>query len=241
MSRPRFAAAALAASLALGGCATVAEYDYERLRTSTDPLEPLNRTIFSFNEALDDVVLRPVALGYQAVVPELVRWMVSNAFSNLADVGTSANQLLQGKPLKAASDLGRFAINSIFGFGGIADVASELGLEKNREDFGQTLGVWGVGTGPYLVLPLLGPSTLRDGLALVVDYQTDPVSWISSDGRRNHARLLRVVDTRESLLRAGRLISGAALDKYLFVRDGFLQRRRNMVWDGDPPRFDDDE
>lgn len=229
---------ALAAAFALGGCATTAAV--ENGRPNVDPFEGFNRAMFAFNETLDDALVRPAARAYEAAVPELIRWMVSNFFANLGDLGTAVNQLLQGKPLMAGSDLMRFAINSTIGFGGIADVATDLGLERNREDFGQTLGRWGIASGPYLVLPVLGPSSVRDGIGLAVDWRTDLLNHAGSEGRENNLRLLRAIDTRASLLKATGVIEGAALDKYLFVRDGYLQRRRNLVWDGDPP-YDDDE
>lgn len=244
MSAPRrnpgrlFAGLALAAACTLGGCATTAAVGNGR--PAGDPLEGFNRAMFAFNETLDDAVMRPAARAYEAAVPELIRWMVSNFFANLGDLGTAANQLLQGKPLLAGSDLLRFAINSVIGFGGVADVATELGLERNREDFGQTLGRWGVASGPYLVLPVFGPSSVRDGVGLLVDWRTDLLNEAGSEGRQNNARLLRAIDSRASLLKATGVIEGAALDKYLFVRDGYLQRRRNLVWDGDPP-YDDEE
>lgn len=229
---------ALAAAFALGGCATTAAVGNGR--PHVDPFEGFNRAMFAFNETLDDALVRPAARAYEAAVPELIRWMVSNFFANLGDLGTAVNQLLQGKPLMAGSDLMRFAINSTIGFGGIADVATDLGLERNREDFGQTLGRWGIASGPYLVLPVFGPSSVRDGVGLAVDWRTDLLNHAGSEGRENNLRLLRAIDTRASLLKATGVIEGAALDKYLFVRDGYLQRRRNLVWDGDPP-YDDDE
>ena len=206
-----------------------------------DPLEPLNRAVFAVNEVLDDVVTEPAAKVYVAVVPEALRVTASNVFENLRDLWTAANQLLQGKPREAMSDLGRFLINSTFGFAGFADIASDLGFERHREDFGQTLGRWGIPQGPYLVLPVFGPSTLRDGVGLYADMVADPVGAIDPIDARNAARGLRIVDTRASLLKAGRVLEGAALDKYTFVRDGYLQRRRNLVWDGDPPPDPDDE
>ncbi len=237
-ARLLIAAVALAAGCALGGCASTAALG--NARPQVDPFEGFNRTMFAFNETLDDAVMRPAARAYEAAVPEVVRSMVSNFFANLGDLGTAANQLLQGKPLLAGSDLLRFVINSVIGFGGVADVATELGLERNREDFGQTLGRWGIASGPYLVLPVFGPSSVRDGVGLLVDWRTELINEAGSPGRENNARLLRALDTRASLLKATGVIEGAALDKYLFVRDGYLQRRRNLVWDGDPP-YDDDE
>jgi phospholipid-binding lipoprotein MlaA len=237
-ARTALAAAMIAAALAMGGCATVSQQangDAQPQRSRVDPLEGMNRAVFGFNEVLDDVLLRPVAKGYVRVVPEVFRWMISNGLSNLEDLRVALNQLLQGKPLLAGSDLLRFGINTVFGFGGIADIATELGLEHHREDFGQTLARWGVASGPYLVLPLFGPSTLRDGLALVtVDWNTSPIIALRSDVAPG-IFALAIIDVRASLLKADRLLEGAALDKYLFLRDGYLQRRRNQIWDGEPP------
>lgn len=229
----------LAIALAAGGCATVQPEN--SFHSKRDPYENFNRAMFSVNETLDQAVLKPLARGYETVVPELGRWMIGNVFANLGDLWTAANQLLQGKPVLAVSDLGRFAINTVFGFGGVTDMAADFGLRRHHEDFGQTLGVWGFGTGPYLVLPVFGPSNVRDGLGLVVDLKADPLNQIGSDGERNNAKLLRVIDTRASLLKATKVIEGVALDKYLFIRDAYLQRRRGQVYDGNaPPDYDDD-
>jgi len=167
--------------------------------------------------------------------PENLRIAIGSVFGNVADLWTAVNQLLQGKPVEAVSDLSRFVLNSTLGLAGLADIATPAGFEKHHEDFGQTLGVWGVPAGPYLVLPLLGPSSLRDAPARIVDAQGDLVLAIDSAGQRNNAYLLRTIDTRAQLLRAERLVEGAALDRYSFIRDGYLQRRRNQVYDGNPP------
>ncbi|HWS73783.1 MAG TPA: VacJ family lipoprotein [Quisquiliibacterium sp.] len=235
----RLAAGLLALLLAVPGCATVAP-QAEGAAAQVDPFEPMNRAVFRFNEFLDEVALEPVARAYDTFVPQLFRVPIGNVFSNVWDAWTVVNQVLQGKPREAASDAFRVAINSTLGLAGIVDLASEMGLERRREDFGQTLGRWGMGTGPYLVLPFFGPSSFRDSLGLAVDIIADPLREIGSEGRANNARLLRVVDGRASLLRAGRVVEGAALDKYTFMRDGYFQRRRNQVWDGDPP-FEEDE
>lgn len=235
MNRSTLAATAFAAAVVLPGCATT------QGANPADPLEPMNRAVFAFNEAADKAVVKPVAQAYDTVVPELFRFLIGNFFSNLGDVWTSVNQLLQGKPREAVSDAARVLINSTLGFAGVADPASEMGFEKHREDFGQTLGRWGVGSGPYLVLPILGPSSLRDGAGLVADYGFDPIGAANSEGVRNNAYLLRAIDTRASLLQAEKVVEGAALDKYSFIRDGYLQRRKSLIWDGDPPASDDDE
>lgn len=244
MSRRSLLACALALGIALSGCATAPAAGSDAPgghAARVDPLEPLNRAVFRFNEVLDEAALEPLARGYEAGVPELFRYMIRNFFSNIGDVWIATNQLLQGKPREAASDASRVLINSTLGFLGFADVASEMGLEKHNEDFGQTLGRWGVASGPYLVLPLFGPSSLRDGVGVVAGIAADPLREIGSEGRQNNLRALRIVDTRASLLRAGRVIDDAALDKYSFVRDGYLQRRRNLVWDGNPPLEDYDD
>lgn len=223
--------------LAIAGCATTNADPSARV----DPFESFNRSVHAFNDAVDQAVLKPVAKGYEAVVPRPARDMVGNFFGNLADLWTAANQLLQGKPAEAFSDLSRFVVNTTFGFGGIADVASEMGIEKHDEDFGQTLGVWGVPSGPYLVLPFLGPSSLRDAPGRGVDMLADPLNEIGSRGQENNLRLTRVIDGRVRLFPAERVLEGAALDKYSFTRDAWLQRRRNQVYDGNPPMDYDDE
>jgi phospholipid-binding lipoprotein MlaA len=202
-----------------------------------DPLEPLNRAIFGFNETFDQVLMKPVAQGYRAILPEVVRTGVSNFFSNIEDVWIAANNLLQGKPENALQDVMRVTINTVIGLGGLIDVASDAGLEKHNEDFGQTLGRWGIGSGPYIVLPFLGASTLRDGIGLLgVDYAVEPVWNIDHVPTRNTLYAGRAVNARSDALDAVRVMEEAALDKYRFVRDSYLQRRRSLIYDGDPPR-----
>ena len=200
-----------------------------------DPFEPLNRSVFAFNDALDQAVLRPVAQQYVRWVHPGIRQVVGNVFSNLSDPWSAFNNLLQGKPVQALGDFARFGINTIFCLGGLGDLASDLGLPRHNEDFGQTLGVWGAPSGPYLVLPLLGPSSFRDATGVVASWSADPVRQIQSEGDRTAMALMRVVDTRASLLPVDRLIEGAALDRYTFVRNAYLQRRLNLIYDGDPP------
>jgi phospholipid-binding lipoprotein MlaA len=212
----------------LGGCASTGD--------PRDPLEAINRNIYTFNEGVDTVLIKPAAEVYQGVVPPLARTGVSNVFANMGDVVVALNNLLQGKIDKAFSDIGRVLINSTAGLFGLFDVASPAGLEKHDEDFGQTLGYWGIGDGPYLVLPLLGPSTLRDTAGRVVDFKTDPVAYIDPTRDRNAAQGLRLVSRRTELLGASRLLEVAAIDPYSFVRDAYLQRRRNLIHDGNPPR-----
>lgn len=204
--------------------------------TSRDPLERVNRAIYSFNSEVDRVVLRPLAEGYVRVIPEPARNCVGNVFSNLGDVGNAVNNALQGKLGAAFSDLCRLAINSTLGIFGCFDVATELGLEKHKEDFGQTLAVWGVGPGPYIVLPFLGPSSLRDTFGLFsLDSRIDVVRNLDHVPTRNEFMAVRIVDQRAGLLTATNILENAALDPYVFVRDAYFQRRRAQIFDGDPP------
>jgi phospholipid-binding lipoprotein MlaA len=224
--------AALVVSM-LAGCATSGN--------PKDPLEGFNRAMFAFNDALDAVAIKPVAQGYEAVMPAPLRTGVTNFFANIADLFIGINNLLQGKPEQALSDLGRVVINSTIGILGLFDVASEAGLEKHEEDFGQTFGRWGVGDGAYLVLPFFGPRTVRDTVGLALDVKTDPVAHLSDVATRNSLLALRLIDNRADLLPADKVIEQAALDKYSYVRDGYLQRRRNLIYDGNPPRSLDNE
>ena len=218
----------------LGACASTQQN--ERV-ARIDPLEPMNRTVFTFNENLDQYVVKPAAEAYKFVLPDTVRRGMTNFFSNIGDIFVAANNLLQAKPKEAASDIGRFLVNSTIGILGFFDVATDLGLDKHSEDFGQTLGVWGLSDGPYVVLPLFGPSTIRDTVGLAVDLKTDFVlnsNQLNSDERIG-VTAVRVLDKRANLLDAGQLLEDAAFDKYSFLRDSYLQRRRNQVYDGDPP------
>lgn len=201
-----------------------------------DPLESFNRGVYQFNETVDKAVLKPVAKGYEAVVPFPVRTGIGNFFSNLNDVIITVNDLLQLKFKDAASDAGRVLLNSTAGILGVIDVATPIGLEKHNEDFGQTLGRYGVGTGPYLVLPFFGPSDFRDAVGLAVDVQTDPLRNYGELSLRDKAIGLRVIDDRAALLDAETVFDEAAIDRYNFLRDSYLQRRRSLVYDGDPPR-----
>ena len=213
----------------LGGCATSGN--------PRDPLEPLNRAVYGFNDGFDRAIAKPVAEGYRNIVPGVIRTGVSNFFSNLDDLWVAVNNLLQGKVRQAADDFGRVVINSSIGLLGLIDVASDAGLEKHNEDFGQTLGSWGVGSGPYLVLPFLGSSTVRDGLSQVlVDVNADFVAQTNHVPTRNTLYAARAISFRAGLLDAGRILEEAALDKYSFTRDAYLQRRQSLVFDGNPPR-----
>lgn len=212
----------------LGGCATSGN--------PKDPIEGFNRAMYGFNEAVDAAVIKPVAQGYDYVLPAPVRTGVTNFFGNIADLFIGVNNLLQGKPDQAVSDLGRVLINSTVGILGLFDVATPAGLEKHEEDFGQTFGRWGVGNGAYVVLPIFGPRTVRDTAGLVLDMAADPVANVNHVPTRNALLALRLVDTRADLLPADKVIEEAALDKYSYVRDGYLQRRRSLVYDGNAPR-----
>jgi len=218
--------------LALGGCATGPD--------RRDPFENFNRGVSTFNDELDAAVLKPVATAYRDHLPSPARTAISNVFSNLGDAWSMVNSLAQLKFQRAAESLMRVSINTVFGLYGVLDIASEAGLERHREDFGQTLGRWGVPPGPYLVLPALGPSTVRDAAALVIDRRGDPLREVDPADARNSLLALRVVETRASLLRAGRLLDEVSLDRYTFTRDAYLQRRRADIFEGEPTPLPDD-
>ena len=220
--------AAVMAFALLQGCAAVPA-DPNRLPNAADPLETVNRTIFNFNDNLDQAVVKPVATAYRNVTPALVRTGVTNFFSNLSDVWSLVNSVLQAKPADAGETLIRLSVNTFFGLGGLLDIAGEMNISKHTEDFGQTLGYWGVPSGPYLVLPVFGPSTVRDTAALVVDMQGDPVSATGNVPVRNSLTATRLVNLRSSLLGAGELLDGASIDKYGFARDVYLQRRQSLI------------
>jgi phospholipid-binding lipoprotein MlaA len=223
---------ALALALAAGGV---------HAQSVSDPFEPANRAIFNFNDALDRALLTPVAKGYQAVVPELMRNGITNFFGNFGDGWSAINQLLQGKGEAAATMTMRVATNTLFGIGGLFDVASDLGMERQSEDFGQTLGRWGMPAGPYLVWPVLGPSTARDTLGRPFDVAWSPSLLVSDAGVSAGLSVLNLIDTRANLLSASRVVEGIALDKYTFIRDAYIARRRNLVYDGDPPELPEDK
>jgi len=206
-----------------------------------DPLEGFNRAMFAVNEGLDAVIVKPVAQAYDFVAPLPVRAGVGDFFGNIADVRNVLNNTLQGKLADAGVDLGRLLINSTIGIFGLFDVASELGLDKHDEDFGQTLAVWGWEDSSFLFWPVVGPKTVRDTGGLVVDIYTDP-TWYTlnkSVATRNSLVALRFVDVRASLLPSDKVVEEAALDKYAYVRDAYLQRRRSQIFDGRPPRLED--
>ena len=216
----------------LAGCATGPNAN------PADPLEPFNRGVYKFNDAVDQAVLKPVATAYRDVTPPMVQRGVGNFFSNLDDVWSLVNNVLQLKGEAAANTMFRVGVNTFMGLGGILDVASEMRINRYTEDFGQTLGYWGVGPGPYIVLPLLGPSDVRDAVGLAVDINGYPLTYIDDTTTRNALWILRAVDQRASLLKVEGILDEAALDKYSFIRDAYLQRRRNSVYDGDPPDED---
>lgn len=221
--------ASMGVLLALQGCATVKTAD------ARDPWESMNRSVFEFNQVVDKVAIKPAAQAYVAVVPGLVRTGVGNFLGNLGDVWSMANSALQLKGQAAAETLMRVSVNTFLGLGGVLDVATEMRLEKRKEDFGQTLGYWGVKPGPYLVLPLLGPSTLRDTVALPLDMKGDASQQFSDEATRNALTVTRVLDARSRYLQTLDVVMAASLDPYSFVRDGFLQKRENDIHDGNPP------
>lgn len=218
--------------LMLSGCASTA---------NNDPLEGFNRGVYKFNDVADKAVIKPVAGAYKAVLPSPVRSGVNNFFSNLNTFVSVINDLLQFKFDKAAEGAGRFVINSTFGIAGLVDVASMDGIEKRNEDFGQTLGHWGVGSGAYIVLPFLGPSSVRDTTGLVVDTLAfDPISYVEDPATRNVARTIKLIDKRAQYLPASDLLDEAALDPYAFMRDAYFQRRNSQIHDGNVPMLEED-
>ena len=223
--------AALAGVVAVScvGCATRPDGN------PRDPFETYNRGMFAFNDGVDRAVFKPAATMYRAVTPAPVRTGVGNFLGNLEDVWSFVNSVLQGKAQAAAQTFVRFNVNTFLGLGGVLDIASEARIDRQREDFGQTLGYWGVPSGPYLVLPFLGSSTVRDTVALPVDMAADIVGNLDHVPTRNSIKVVDLLDTRAGLLRASDALDEVALDKYSFTRDAFLQRRRNAVFDGDPP------
>lgn len=221
------------AALMLGGCAAITP------RLTGDPIEPVNRAVFKFNEALDKTVLVPVSTVYRDVTPSPVRTGISNFFHNFQDAWSAVNLLLQGRPGDAGQDMMRFGINTVFGLAGFIDWAEPLGLERHDEDLGQTLGVWGVGAGPYLMLPLLGPSTLRDVTDVPFALQISPDQLVHDTLVLNGMAAVRIVNARANLLGATQVIDEIALDKYQFIRDAYLQRRRSLIYDGNPPDEED--
>lgn len=224
--------AGVALALTLQGCATAPAGS---AASPADPIESWNRSVFAFNEALDENAIKPVAKGYVEVVPSMVRTGVTNFYANFKDAWSAINSVLQGKIGNGISNAMRVGTNTILGLGGVLDWATEMRIERYPEDFGQTLGVWGFGAGPYVVWPLLGPSTVRDSFGLPLDMAVTPGFLIDDTGAGIGLSLLNVVSTRANLLNATGILDDAVLDKYTFVRDGYLQRRRSLVYDGNPP------
>lgn len=222
---------ALLCLLLASGCATV-----EGERDPRDPWEGFNRGVYRFNETFDEYVAQPVARAYVAVLHQEIRMRVGNFFANIQDLLIGANNFLQGKFEDGVNDWARVAFNSTFGVFGLHDFATDAGLEKHNEDFGQTLGRWGAGPGPYLILPFLSSSTVRDAGGTAVDWAVQPVGEVRPIELRNTLYGLYFVDTRAQLLDASRILEEAALDKYVFQRDAYLQRRRSLIYDGRPPR-----
>ena len=221
---------ALAIAASVSACATGTN--------PRDPLEGYNRAMFKFNDTVDQAALKPVATAYKKVTPSFVQTGVGNFFGNLSDVWSAVNNLLQGKGEAGLQDVVRVSMNSTFGIFGLIDIASQAGIPKHNEDFGQTLGWYGIQPGPYVMLPLLGPSTVRDTVALPLDITGDPWRYKDPVSVRNIGTVTRVVDKRAALLDATNLMEAAALDRYEFIRDGFLQARESKVFDGDTDRRD---
>lgn len=215
--------------LLLQGCATVQTAD------ARDPWESMNRSIYKFNDVVDTAAIKPAAQIYETVTPRFVRTGIHNFLGNLGDVWSMANSALQLKGQATVETFMRINVNTFLGLGGLLDVATEMRLEKRKEDFGQTLGYWGVKPGPYLMLPLLGPSTLRDTAALPLDMQGDASQQFSDQATRNVLTVTRVLDVRTGLLQTVDVVKAASLDPYSFVRDAYLQKRRNDIYDGNPP------
>jgi len=220
----------------LNGCATTGG-----LANPKDPMEGFNRAMFAFNDGVDKAVIKPVAEAYVTILPSPLRLGVVNFFGNIADVFIAVNNLLQGKLPEALGDVGRVAINTTVGLLGVIDIASDAGLEKHDEDFGQTFGRWGVAAGPYVVLPIFGPRTMRDAFAQILDSKTDPVADLNRIPTRNSLIATRIVSDRADFLSADKIIDEAALDRYAYVRDAYLQRRRSMIYDGNAPREVDED
>lgn len=233
--KPSQIACISAITLLLTGCATPAQ------RNAHDPFESANRAIFKFNEEADKLITKPIAQGYNKVVPTVGRTLISNFFSNLDDVIVVCNDVLQFKVIQAFSDFGRVVMNTSIGVGGLIDVATVSGLEKHNEDFGQTLGYWGIGTGPYLMLPLLGPTDIRDGIGMYVDTMPSQLNRIRPVYTRNQLVATKSINRRAQLLDQEKMLDGAVLDRYSFLRDAYLSRRLSLIYDGHPPQEKDDD
>jgi len=245
MKRAPIAVCGLVVLLA-AGCATVPPPAVPGAKavaalSRADPWEAMNRKVFAFNDAIDQAVLIPVAKAYRDVVPEPLREAFDNVLGNVTDGWAAVNHLLQGKPKAALDTTIRVGVNSMFGMLGVLDVASEMGFERQNEDFGQTLGRWGIPPGPYLVVPLVGPRSVRDAVAYPVDRVTSFASLAGEGANVYTMTALELIHTRAGLLASGRLLNQIALDRYSFVRDSYLAKRRNDVYDGNPPEVPDED
>jgi phospholipid-binding lipoprotein MlaA len=219
------------------GCSSIPAAPPDQ-RSPADPWEPLNRQIHGFNTGLDKVTLKPIAKGYQVVIPRFIRTGIGNFSSNLRTPLNIINQFLQGKGKNGLSETGRFLANSTFGLGGLIDVATDMGLERKNEDFGETFAVWGVPDGPYVVVPILGPRTLRDAMAIPLNFLADPLFHYDNASVRDKIYFVRLVDVRERLLSADKLLEGST-DSYLTIREAYLQNRHYLIHDGSPPEDED--
>ncbi len=226
---PLMAGQAMAEPSGEGQVAKTEQTAEQAVSGTPDTFEGYNRAMVAFNEAFDDYIFRPVAKGYTKVVPEPARNGVTNFFGNIRDVWYAANHFMQGNAERGVKDLARVTANTIFGIAGLIDVATTMGIEKEKADFGQTLGIWGVGSGPYVVLPILGDSTVRDTVALPAEWYGDPWSYVRKIRVRNVGIVLRAVNYRANMLDASDFVDEVALDKYEFRRDAYLQRRQAMI------------
>lgn len=219
----------LALTASLVGCATTGKND------PRDPLEGWNRGVQKINDNLDSYFMKPVAKGYQWLLPSFMDRGITNFFSNIEDLGVIANDLLQGKLVQSGQDTGRILVNTTLGLGGFIDVASDLAMPKHYEDLDQTLGFWGVPSGPYLVLPLVGPSSPRGALGLVGDTASNPINWISPAAIPYGTGTVKTIDMRADLLSTDKIVDQASLDRYEFIRNAYFQQRNNLIYDGNPP------
>ena len=225
--------AACAAALLLAGCALGP--------TREDPFEPMNRVSYQVHEAIDGALIKPLAQAYLDYAPKPLRQAITNFFGNIDDMFSVVNDLLQGKPDKAGNDLGRVITNTGFGILGLIDIASDAGIEKGNEDFGQTFAVWGIPQGPYIFVPLFGPTTVRDGTGWIVRAYSSPITYLPDVSTRNILWSVGYVDLRASALQAESVVNQAALDRYTFIRRAYLQRREYLVHDGNPLRPKEEE
>jgi len=226
-------AAAAVVCLLVAGCASAP--------SKVDPLEPMNRVLYQVHESLDSAIAKPVAEGYVAVVPQFIRTAFNNVFNNIDDLFSAVNGILSGKLDKAGNDLGRVMLNTLAGFGGLIDVASDAGIERGNLDFGQTFAIWGIPPGPYLFIPLFGPTTVRDGTGVLVRIAVGPVGYIPDVPLRNSIYAVGYVDLRSQTLEVSDIVKEAALDRYTFIRNAYFQRRRYLIYDGKPPPEPEDD